>query len=79
MCPYINDLFWILLIEFKVRISFFLFRAALAAYGSSRARSFIRAAAGACTTATPDLSHICNLCCSLEDCQILNPLSQARD
>ena len=26
--------------------------------------------------ATPDPSHICNLYCSLWQCQILNPLSQ---
>ena len=31
------------------------------------------------TTATPDLSHICNLHQSLWQCQILNPLSKARD
>ena len=30
-------------------------------------------------TATLDLSHICNLHCSLQQCQILNPLSKARD
>ena len=29
--------------------------------------------------ATPDLSHICNLRCSLWQRQILNPLSEARD
>ena len=29
--------------------------------------------------ATPDLSHICDLCCSLQPCEILNPLSEARD
>ena len=29
--------------------------------------------------ATPDLSHICNLHHSLRQCQILNPLSEARD
>ena len=31
------------------------------------------------TTATADLSCICDLCCSLRQCQILNPLSEARD
>ena len=31
------------------------------------------------TTATPDLSHICDLCCTLRQRQILNPLSEARD
>ena len=30
-------------------------------------------------TATLDLSHICNLCFSLQQCQILNPLNEARD
>ena len=29
--------------------------------------------------ATRDLSYICNLCYSLQQHQILNPLSQARD
>ena len=35
----------------------------------------------ACTTATamPDLSHICNPCHRLQQCQILNPLTKARD
>ena len=30
-------------------------------------------------TAMPDLSHICDLCCSWWEPQILNPLSKARD
>ena len=30
-------------------------------------------------TATPDPSHICNLHHSLQQCQILNPLSEAWD
>ena len=29
--------------------------------------------------ATPDLSHICDLHRSLEQCQILNPLNEAKD
>ena len=29
--------------------------------------------------ATPDLSHNCGLCHSLQQCQILNPLIEARD
>ena len=33
----------------------------------------------ATASATPDLSHICNLCRSLQQRQILNPLSKARD
>ena len=28
---------------------------------------------------TPGLSHICKLCCSLQQCRILNLLSEARD
>ena len=51
------------------------------AYGSSQARGGIRAAAKACATATAtlDLSHICDLHCNLQQRQILNPLSEARD
>ena len=30
-------------------------------------------------TATPDLSHVCNICHSSQQCWILNPLSGARD
>ena len=30
-------------------------------------------------TAMPDLSHIYKLCSTLQQCQILNPLSKARD
>ena len=35
----------------------------------------------ACTTvtATPDLSFICNLCYSLQQYQILNPVNKTRD
>ena len=61
--------------------SFFLFRVTPAAYGSSQARGQIRAVAEAYTTAmaTWDPSHIVDLCLSLQKCQILNPLSQARN
>ena len=59
---------------------FFLFRGTTVAYGSSQARNQIEAAAaGLChSSATSDLSHICNLHCSLWQHQILNPLSEAR-
>ena len=59
----------------------FLFTATPAAYGSSQPRGPIRATPAAYTTATamPDLSHVCNLCCSFWQRQILNPLSKARD
>ena len=30
-------------------------------------------------TATQDLSRICDLCSSLQQCQIFKPLSEARD
>ena len=30
-------------------------------------------------TATPDLRHICDLCCTLQQCQILDPLREARN
>ena len=33
----------------------------------------------ATATAIPDLCHICELYCSLQQRQILNPLSEARD
>ena len=50
------------------------------AYGSSQARSQVRAVqAYATATEMPDLSHICDLCHSLHHCQILNLLSKARD
>ena len=35
--------------------------------------------ATATATAMPDPSHVCNLHCSSQKCQILNPLSEARD
>ena len=55
--------------------------AAPVAFENSPARVQIRAVAEAHTMAiaTPDLSHICDLCCSLQQCQILNPLREARD
>ena len=60
---------------------FFLFRAAPLTYGSSRARGQIGAAAAGLhhSHATLDLSHIFNLCHSLGQRQVLNPLSEARD
>ena len=52
-----------------------------AAYGCFQARGLVRAAAEthAIAAATPHLSRICDLHCSLQQHQILNPLSQARD
>ena len=44
--------------------------------GISWDRGLIAAATG---LATLDLSHICSLCHSLQQCQILNPLNEGRD
>ena len=33
----------------------------------------------ATATANPDFSRVCDLCLSFRQCQILNPLSEARD
>ena len=59
---------------------FFIFAATPAAHVSSQARGWIRAAAEAYTMAMaiPDLSRIFDLCCSLRQWQILNPVSKAR-
>ena len=60
---------------------FFLFRSSPVEYGSSQAMGWIKAAAEAyaTATATPNLNCICDLCCSLYQHWILNPLSDARD
>ena len=60
---------------------YFFFSAAPAAYGSSQARRLIRAAAEAYATAmtTPGLSFICELCYSLQQCWIHNPLRETRE
>ena len=47
------------------------------AYGGSQARGSIEAVATA--TAMQDPSHVCDLHHSSQQCQILNPLSKARD
>ena len=54
----------------------FLFMAVPATHGSSQARGQSGAAAGAYTTATatPNLSHVCKLRCSLWQRWVLNPL-----
>ena len=60
---------------------FLLFRATPVAYVSSQARaeSELQLLAYATATEMPDLSHVCNPHCSSWQCQILNPLSRARD
>ena len=67
-------------------LSFFLsffFKATLETFGSPQARGLIEAGscqppAYATATATPDPSHVCNIYHSSWQCQILNPLSEAR-
>ena len=63
------------------KMLFWLFRATPAAYGGSQARGWIGATvASLChRPATPDLSHVCYLHHSSWQCQILNPLNEARD
>ena len=60
---------------------FYFFRAAHVAHGSSCAGGWIRASPGVYATAiaTLDLKCIMSLHRSLWQCQILNPLSEARD
>ena len=61
---------------------FFLFRAALVAHGRFPrlgVESEVQLPAYTTTTATPDLSRICDLHHRLQQCQILNPLSKTRD
>ena len=80
-CPWTKE--WIHKMQciYTLEFFFFLFRATGAAYGSSQARGQIRGAAATYTTATAmlDPSHICNLCRRLQQCQIFNPLIEARD
>ena len=59
------------LVPLFILLSFF-FRAAPVVYGGSQARGLI-------AYTTPDMSRICNLHCSSQQCQILNPLSKDRD
>ena len=56
------------------------FRAPLEAYGCSKARveSDLQMQAFATDIATVDPSHICGLHRSSQQCQIINPLSEAR-
>ena len=60
---------------------FLLFMAAPVAYSRSQARGWIGAVAEACATATATLdpSCMCDLCHSLWQCQIFNPLCEGRD
>ena len=57
--------------------SIFHFRAIPVAYGSFQTKGWIGAVTA--TIATPDLSCVCDLCCNLQQRQVLNSLSKARD
>ena len=65
---------------FCLFVCFCFFRATPTAYGSSQARveSELQLLAYAIVTAMPDLSRVCNLHWSSQQCQILNPLSKVR-
>ena len=56
-----------------------IFRAASAAYGSSKARGWIGAVAASATATIPDPSRVCDLHHSLWQCWIPESLSKARD
>ena len=65
----------------SISLSFCLFWATPMAYEGSQARGLIGAIAAGLhlATAMPDPSHVCDLHQSSQQCQILNPLSEARD
>ena len=71
---------WLQLKKDPLFLSFF-FRAAPEAYGCSQAGDWIGAAAETYTTITamPHPNRICNILHSVQQCQILKPLSEARD
>ena len=86
--PILTNLIFTMNLESTYQISgfclfvfFLLFRAALAAYGGSQTRveSELQLLAYTAATATPDPSLVCDLYYSSRPCQILNPLSEARD
>ena len=62
-------------------VLFFLFIVIPVACGSSQARGWsgLQMEAYHTATTTLDLSHICDLCCSLQQHWIFNPLSEVRD
>jgi len=64
---------------FVVFVVVLLFRVADVPCGSSQARGQIRATAYATATAMQEPSHICDLHHSSQQCQILNPLNEARN
>ena len=76
--PLAHPLFIVIIIIIFV---FCLFRAAPAAHGGSQSRDLIGAVASSLFNSliNADLSHICDIPCSLWQCQILNPLRKARD
>ena len=75
-----SGLFWFFICLFAL-FCFLFFTATPAVYGSSWARGQIEAAADGLhhRQPIPNLSCFCDLCCSLQQCWMLNPLSEARD
>ena len=75
------DLFYFILFIVIIITILLLFNNNMYSIWCSQAGGWIRAtaAAYAIATATPYLSHICDLYYSSQQCQILNPLSKARD
>jgi len=73
-------LFYFILFYF-ILFYFIIFTATPVAYGSSQTRVRIEATAEgyATATATPHPNHTFDLCHSLQQCRILNPLSKARN
>jgi len=75
-----KEFYFILFLFIYLFFVFFLFIAAPAAHGSSRARGWIRASAASHShSQIRHPSQICDLYHSSLQCQILNPLSEARD
>ena len=60
-------------------MKYFFFFLGKKAYGSSQTRGRIVATAASLHHSNTDPSHICDLCCSSQQTQILNPLSKAQD
>ena len=83
LCAYRSFVYhlWRNICSSPLPIFFFLFKATPVAYEVPRLEVKLELQLLGCTTATaiPDPSCICNLHHSLQQCQILNPLSEARD
>ena len=77
--PFGNQKFDFGILEMFLFFFFLLFRATPTAYGGPRLGVKSELLAYSTATETLDPSHICELHKSLQQCQILNPLSEARN